>query len=87
MPRRKAKNSSDTIIEALCEVLSEAPAWRDAGEALLRAMDKFKFPDAWDQIAAGRDKMFPSTTRKMLADKIRKFLTRKFAAVPAQSAA
>jgi hypothetical protein len=57
-----------TIIESLCEVLSEVPAWRDSGEALLRAMDKFKFPDAWDQVAAGREKMFPSTTRKMLAE-------------------
>lgn len=50
-------------------------------------MDKFRFPDAWDQVAAGRDKMFPSTARKMLADKIRKFLARKFAAAPAKSAA
>jgi hypothetical protein len=76
-----------TIIEALCEVLSEVPDWRDSGEALLRAMDKFRFPDAWDQIAAGRDKMFPSTARKMLADKVRKFLTRKLAIASAKSAA
>jgi hypothetical protein len=41
-----------TIVEALCEVLNEAPAWRDAGEVLLRTMDKFKFGDVWDQIAA-----------------------------------
>jgi ParB/Sulfiredoxin domain len=43
-----------TIVEALCEVLHEAPGWREAGEELLRAMDKFKFADAWDQVAAGR---------------------------------
>ena len=56
-----------TIVEALCEVLNEAPAWRDAGEALLRTMDKFKFGDVWDQIAAGRDQIFPSTAKKTLA--------------------
>ena len=66
-----------TIIEALCETLDEAPTWRDAGETLLRAMDKFRFADAWDQIAAGRDKMFPSTSKKAMADSIRKFLKRK----------
>jgi ParB-like nuclease domain len=69
-----------TVIEALCQVLHQVPAWRDSGDALLRAMDKFKFPDAWDQIAAGRDKMFPGTTCKMMADKIRRFLSRKFEA-------
>lgn len=66
-----------TIIEALCEVLHETPAWRDAGEALLRTMDKFKFAEAWDEIAAGRDKIFPNTGRTMLADQLRKFLKRK----------
>jgi hypothetical protein len=39
-------------------------------------MDKFKFADAWDQIAAGRDKIFPSTASKMMADRIRKLLSR-----------
>lgn len=76
-----------TIIEALCEVLAEEPAWRDGGEALLRAMDKFKFADAWDQVAAGRDKMFPSTARKMLAEKIRKIIARRLAVTSAKSAA
>jgi len=28
-------------------------------------MDKFEFADTWDQIAAGRDKIFPSTASKM----------------------
>src|SRR5882757_6770492 len=37
-----------TIIEALCEVLHEAPEWRESGGQLLEAMDKFKFADAWD---------------------------------------
>ena len=76
-----------TILEALCEVLSEEPVWRDAGEALLRVMDKFRFPDAWDQVAAGRDKMFPSTARRMLADKIRKFLVRRLVVAPVRPAA
>jgi hypothetical protein len=66
-----------TIIEALCEVLHEAPVWRDAGETLLRTMDKFKFADVWDQIAAGRDQIFPSTAKKTMADNLRKFLKRK----------
>jgi len=76
-----------TIIEALCQVLHDAPAWRDSGETLLRVMDKFRFPDAWDQIVAGRDKMFPSTTCKMMADKIRKFLSRKLPIAAAKEAA
>lgn len=66
-----------TIIEALCEVLHEATDWRDAGEALLRTMDKFKFAEAWDEITAGRDKLFPNTAKTMLAEQIRKFLKRK----------
>jgi len=45
-------------------------------------MDKFKFADTWDQIAAGqiaagRDKIFPSTAGKMMADRLRKFLSRR----------
>jgi hypothetical protein len=66
-----------TIIEALCEVLHKSPEWREAGEQLLRTMDKFKFADTWDQIAAGRDKIFPSTASKMMSDRIRKFLSRR----------
>lgn len=76
-----------TIIEAVCQALHDVPAWRDAGDALLRAMDKFSFPDAWGQIAAGRDKMFPSTTCQMLAEKIRKFLSRKLPVGDAKAAA
>jgi hypothetical protein len=76
-----------TIIEALCEVLHDAPARREAGEQLLRAMDKFKFADAWDQVAAGRDKIFPSTASKVMAEKIRKFLSRRLGAEPAKAAA
>jgi hypothetical protein len=46
-------------------------------KTMLHTMDKFKFADAWDQIAAGRDKIFPSTASKMMADRIRKFLSRR----------
>jgi hypothetical protein len=66
-----------TIIEALCQVLHEAPQWRESGEQLLHAMDKFKFAEAWDQIAAGRDQIFPLTARKMMVERIRKFLNRR----------
>ncbi|MEH2509437.1 hypothetical protein V1291_000791 [Nitrobacteraceae bacterium AZCC 1564] len=75
-----------TIIEALCEVLHPVPEWRDAGEILLRTMDKFKFADAWDQIAAGRDKIFPATAAKMMVDKLRKFLTRRMPVVGGKAA-
>jgi hypothetical protein len=76
-----------TIVEALCEVLNDAPAWRDAGETLLRAMDKFKFADVWDQIAAGRDQIFPSTAKKTMADTIRKFLKKRLGQSPGKEAA
>lgn len=66
-----------TVIEALCEVLHGVPEWREAGSVLLTTMDKFKFTDAWDQIAAGRDQIFPATFKKLLIEKIRKFLMRK----------
>lgn len=75
-----------TIIEALCQVLHDAPAWRESGDALLRVMDKFRFHDAWEQIVAGRDKMFPSTACKMMADKIRRFLTRRLGQVTKDAA-
>ena len=67
--------------------MHDVPAWRDAGDALLRAMDKFSYPDAWGEVVAGRDKMFPSTTCKTLADKIRKFLSRRLPAAIAKAAA
>jgi hypothetical protein len=76
-----------TIIESLCIVLHENPTWRDAGDALLRAMDKFKFADVWDQIASGQEKMFPNTTQKAMADRIRKFLARKLAVAESKVAA
>ncbi len=75
-----------TIIDALCEVLHQAPAWRDAGDALLSAMEKFSFPDVWDQISAGRDQIFPSTAKKTMADSLRKFLRKKLGQTPGKEA-
>src|ERR1700694_285336 len=69
-----------TIIEALCEVLHDAPEWREAGQQLLRTMGQIPYSGAWDQIAAGRDKIFPSTASKMMAGRIRKFLSRRLGA-------
>jgi hypothetical protein len=59
----------------------------DAGELLLRAMDKFRFADAWGQIADGRDKIFPGTANKVMTEKIRRFLTRKLGTPSTKAAA
>lgn len=75
-----------TIIEALCSVLHVHQEWRDCGDTLLRAMDKFSFPDAWEEVSAGRDLIFPKTAVKVLTDKIRKFLTRKLGTVVKEAA-
>jgi len=50
-----------TVIEALCMVLHDHPEWQAQEDVLLRHMGKFSFPDAWEAIAAGRDKFFPNT--------------------------
>lgn len=63
-----------TIIEGLCEALNGSP-WRDAGEALLRAMDDFSFPDVWGEITDGRDQIFPATVSKMISAKVSGHLT------------
>ncbi len=65
-----------TIVEGLCDAL-HGTAWRDAGEALLRAMDSFSFVDAWSEITAGRDHIFPGTARKLVAEKVSEHLTRR----------
>lgn len=73
-----------TIVEGLCEVL-HGSAWRDAGEALLRAMDDFSFPDVWGEITDGRDQIFPATVRRLFAEKITEHLTTRTS--PSQKAA
>jgi hypothetical protein len=80
--------SSEQQLSKRCvKVPHNAPEWRDAGELLLRVMDKFRFADAWGQIADGRDKIFPATANKVMAEKIKKFLTRKLGAPTAKAAA
>ena len=64
-----------TIIEALCEVLHSMPAWRDAGEALLRALDDFDFADMWECIIAGRNFVLSPAVQDLIADTIRKHLS------------
>lgn len=76
-----------TVIEALCSVLHEHPDWRDAGDELLRHMNKFSFPDAWEQIAAGRDKIFPNTAKTDFAARVTKHLARRFGAPARREAA
>jgi hypothetical protein len=66
-----------TFIEGLCQAIHEVPRWRDAGEALLRAMDDFSFPDVWSEITDGRDKIFPATVCRLVAERVRKHLSRK----------
>jgi len=73
-----------TIIEGLCLVLNERRDWRDAGGALLTAMDEFSFPDLWSEVADGRDQIFPATARKLVADKVRAFLDRQKTYLPEQ---
>jgi hypothetical protein len=58
-----------TIIEGLCHALHRSP-WRDAGEALLRAMDDFSFVDVWSEVSGGRDQIFPATARRLVAEKV-----------------
>ncbi len=65
-----------TIVEGLCDAL-HGTVWRDAGEALLRAMDGFSFVDTWSEITEGRDHIFPGTARKMVAEKVSAHLTRR----------
>lgn len=62
-----------TIIEALCEAL-RATGLRDAGEALLRAMDDFLLVDVWGEITDGRDQIFPGTVRRLMAEKVTEHL-------------
>jgi ParB-like nuclease domain len=76
-----------TIIEALCSVLHEHTDWRDSGDQLLGHMNKFSFPDAWEQIAAGRDKIFPNTAKTDFAARVTKHLARRFSALPKREAA
>lgn len=63
-----------TIIEALCVVLNRRHDWRDAGDALLRAMDHFNFPEEWDRIADGKTVILSGVAVAALADRISEYL-------------
>lgn len=65
-----------TIVEGICEVLHRNRKWCEAGGALLRAMDELSFPDMWDEVSEGRDQVFPSTVRKLVAETITAHLTK-----------
>ncbi|CDX37225.1 conserved hypothetical protein [Mesorhizobium sp. SOD10] len=73
-----------TIIEGLCEALGGSP-WVNLGEALLRAMDDFSFPDVWGEITDGHDKLFPATVCTMIANKVTEHLKARL--TPSQQAA
>lgn len=45
-------NIRAAIVEALCVILESEPGWRDSGERLLVAMDKFNFASAFDEASA-----------------------------------
>jgi hypothetical protein len=62
-----------TIVEGLCGALQGTP-WRDAGEALLRAMDDFSFADMWGEVSDGRDQIFPATVRRLISERITEHL-------------
>lgn len=66
-----------TIVEGLCEVLHKNRKWCEAGDALLRAMDEFSFPDMWSKVTGDRDQIFPATVRKLVADEVAAHLALK----------
>jgi hypothetical protein len=68
-----------TIIEALCAVLHQHPDWQQSEEALLKYVEKFSFPDAWEAIVGTRDQIFPNTAKTDLIERLEKHLSRRFA--------
>jgi hypothetical protein len=73
-----------TIIEALCEVLQALPKWREAGDALLKAMDDFEFADAWERAMVGRNFVLSPVVRQLLVEELTNHLNRKADAERAQ---
>ena len=76
-----------TIIEALCIVLDRHSDWQSADALLIKYMEKFSFPDAWGAIVDGRDQIFPNTAKTDMADRLEKYLARKFSQASKQQAA
>jgi hypothetical protein len=75
-----------TIIEALCDVLHSNRAWRDAGEALLRAMDDFEFADVWESAMAGRNFVLSPAVQTQISEKLRSHLAARFKTACLQAA-
>lgn len=75
-----------TIIEALCIVLHRHSEWQKSEDTLLKHMEKFSFPDAWDAIVGSRDHIFPNTTKLELAERLEKHLSRRFSQSNKQTA-
>lgn len=75
-----------TVVEALCEVLGGNVHWRDAGGALLQAMDNFDFSEAWDEAMAGRNFILAPAVQHELAERVRKHLTKALKPAKAKAA-
>jgi hypothetical protein len=65
-----------SIIEGICEVLHKNRRWCEAGDALLRAMDKLSFPDMWDEVTDGSGQAFPGTASRLVAEIVTGHLTK-----------
>ncbi|MEP9354899.1 hypothetical protein ABLE93_15020 [Xanthobacter sp. KR7-65] len=74
------------MVEALCEVLGGNVHWRDAGGALLQAMDNFDFAEAWDEAMAGRNFILAPAVQHELAERVRKHLTKALKPAKAKAA-
>ena len=54
--------------------------WCEAGDTLLRAMDKLSFPDMWDEVLSGHEPIFRTTASKAVAELITAHLTKTLGA-------
>lgn len=61
-------------------------AHRDAGDALLQAMDNFDFSEAWDEAMAGRNFILAPAVQHELAERVRKHLTKVLKPAKAKAA-
>jgi hypothetical protein len=75
-----------SIIEGICEVLHKNRRWCEAGDALLRAMDKVSFPDMWDEVIGGHEQIFRTTASKAVAELITTHLTKTLGSTSRPSA-
>ena len=66
-----------TIVESLCQVLAEHVHWRDAGSALLEAMDDFDFAQAWEEVMTGRNFVLAASVQHDLVERIKTHLASK----------